>query len=506
MTATVVALAVGALLLVGGTLEPAPAQRKAIVRYDFLPAAPAPRPNIVFVLTDDLDMGLVRWMPHVQELARRGATFTNYFVTDSLCCPSRASIFTGALPHDTGVFTNTAPDGGWDVFHERGGEAATFATALSSAGYRTALMGKYLNGYPVRPARAGGSGAPYVPPGWSRWNVAGNGYPEYGYRLARNDRVVRHGFAPHDYLTNLLARDGLRFVDDSVAAGEPFLLQLATFAPHAPATPAPADRDRFGWLSAPRDASFDEADMSDKPAWIRDHPALGAGEVANLDEGYRRRVRSVQAIDRLLARVERRLERLGVADDTYVVFSSDNGFHLGQHRLTAGKLTAYDTDIRVPLIVAGPGVPSGMRVDALASNVDLCPTFAELGGAAAPAGSDGHSLVPLLRGDAPVDWRTGVLVEHHGVPFAADDPDYAPPASGDPPSYEALRTADSLYVEYADGEREYYDLARDPLELENLAPQLSPERALRLHDALAAMSTCHGAAACWAAEHVLPAG
>jgi N-acetylglucosamine-6-sulfatase len=494
-------LAVLAASAGGVTAERAPhAKRAPMLPPVFAPA----RPNIVFVLTDDLDTSLVRFMPHVQQLAARGVSFDDYFVSDSLCCPSRASIFTGGLPHDTGVFTNSGPDGGWNVFHARGDEGATFATALQGAGYRTALMGKYLNEYPARPAAGPGS-PPFVPPGWDEWDVAGNGYPEYDYNLARDARVVHRGHAPRDYLTNVLARGGLGFIDQSVAARRPFMLELSTFAPHGPATPAPQDRGRFPFLQAPRDASFNEADMSDKPAWIRSRPSLGAGDVANLDEGFRRRVRSVQAVDRMLERIERRLTRLGVADNTYVVFSSDNGFHLGQHRLTAGKLTAYDTDIHVPLIVAGPGVAAGAHVGAMAENIDLCPTFARLGGAPVPPGADGHSLVPLLGGTggaAPADWRTGVLIEHHGGPPPPADPDFAPPSSGNPPTYEALRTARSLYVEYADGEREYYDLAHDPLELDNLADSLTPMHAAALHADLARLGACHGRVQCWAAGHV----
>ncbi|MCW2951432.1 MAG: sulfatase [Conexibacter sp.] len=462
------------------------------------PQPAAQQPNVVFVLTDDLDTSLVRYMPHVQELARRGVSFSNYFVTDSLCCPARASIFTGRFPHNTGVFTNSGADGGWNVFHDRGNENATFATSLQSAGYRTALMGKYLNQYPARAAGPGLS--PYVPPGWSEWDVAGNGYPEYGYNLARNDRVVHHGHRPSDYLTNVLAKRGLGFIAESVAAQQPFMLELATFAPHAPATPAPQDRNRFAGVTAPRDASFDEADMSDKPAWIRDHPPLTPDQLTRIDAGFRRRVRSVQAVDRLLARIEQRLVRLGIADRTYVVFSSDNGFHMGQHRLTPGKLTAYEPDIRVPLVVAGPGVPPGQQVDALAENIDLAPTFAKLAGAVPLPGADGRSLVPLMQGFEPFDWRTGVLVEHRGMPRSPDDPDFAPAGSGNPPTYEALRTASSLYVEYDDGEREYYDLVTDPEELHNIADQLTPEHALRLHQAVAAMKTCQGPA-CWPAQH-----
>jgi N-acetylglucosamine-6-sulfatase len=464
-----------------------------------------PQPNIVFVLTDDLTSDLLPYMPNVRRLARRGTSFSNYFVTDSLCCPSRASILTGEYPHDTGIFRNSGPDGGFLAFRALGLEQDTYATNLQSVGYRTALMGKYLNQYTPTRIRTP-LGGPYVPPGWTDWSVAGNGYQGYGYRLARTVRVVRHGFRPQDYLTNVIAQQGLGFVDEAVAEGAPFMLNLWTFAPHAPAVPAPRDAHRFNGLTAPRDASFDEADMSDKPAWLRDHAPLGDQQLAAIDEAFRDRVRTVQAVDRMVGRLQRRLRALGVARDTYIVFSSDNGYHLGQHRLTPGKLTAYDTDVRVPLIVTGPGVPAGRTVDALTQNTDLCPTFAELAGAPAPPRADGHSLVPLLHPGSDVGtashWRDAVLIEHHGNVGAAGDPDAPPAGSGNPPSYEALRSKDALYAEYADGERELYDLAADPLELSNLAGEAPPALIAKLSAQLAAMASCHGPAACWAAGHV----
>jgi N-acetylglucosamine-6-sulfatase len=210
----------------------------------------------------------------------------------------------------------------------------------------------------------------------------------------------------------------------------------------------------------------------------------------------------VQAIDRMLGRIEQRVRAAGAARDTYVVFSSDNGFHMGQHRLTPGKLTAYDSDVRVPLIVAGPGVPAGRVVDAMTENTDLCPTFAELGGAATPPEADGRSLVPFLRGEDVPDWRDAVLIEHRGNVVAPDDPDLPQAGSGNPPTYEALRTRDALYVEYADGERELYDLAADPFELDNLAATAPPERLARLSGALSEMRTCRGAEDCWAAAQL----
>ncbi|MGN6189454.1 MAG: sulfatase family protein [Conexibacter sp.] len=476
---------------------------RSVVRTLVAPFTP-PQPNIVFVLTDDLTSDLLPYMPNVRRLMARGTSFSNYFVTDSLCCPSRASILTGEYPHDTGIFRNTGVDGGFLAFHARGLEADTYATNLQRVGYRTALMGKYLNQYAPGRVRTA-VGAPYVPPGWSDWSVAGNGYRGFGYRLARTAGVERRGFRASDYLTNVLARQGLDFMGASVAAGAPFMLNVWTFAPHAPAIPAPRDAHRFPTLTAPRDPSFDEADLSDKPAWLRDHRALTDAEQARIDETFRERVRSVQAVDRMIGRLRRRLRALGVARNTYIVFSSDNGFHLGQHRLTPGKLTAYDPDVRVPLIVTGPGVPAGRTVDAMVENTDLCPTFAELAGAPPPPNADGHSLVPLLRDSgsaAAADWRDAVLIEHHGNVDGAGDPDLPPAGSGNPPSYEALRSRDALYVEYADGERELYDLASDPFELQNLADQVPPERLASLSAQLATMASCHGPAQCWAAGHL----
>src|SRR5690349_2150781 len=181
-------------------------------------AVAAKPPNIVFVLTDDLSWNLVQYLPQVQKLQSEGMTFTNYVVTDSLCCPSRSSILTGRFPHDTGVFTNTAPDGGFGYFHDHGEEAQTFATALRGHSYRTAMMGKYLNGYQPGPPGS----RPYVPPGWDEWDVAGNGYPEFDYNLAENRTVVPHGHQSADYLTDVLASKGAAFIRGAARAGTPF--------------------------------------------------------------------------------------------------------------------------------------------------------------------------------------------------------------------------------------------------------------------------------------------
>jgi N-acetylglucosamine-6-sulfatase len=455
------------------------------------------RPNIVFVLTDDLSQNLVRFMPHVLQMKRRGETFGNYFVTDSLCCPSRASIFTGRFPHDTHVFDNSPPEGGYAVFHERREERETFALALQREGYSTALMGKYLNGYMPGSIQEGGS---RVPPGWSEWDVAGNGYPEYGYRMNSDGHVHQYGHRPSEYLTDVLARKGLGFIARAAASRRPFMLELATFAPHGPYTPAPRDYGKFPGLRAPRTPAFN-AIGTDEPAWLSRFEALGPRQIASIDAKFRERAQAVQAVDQMIGEIEAQLHAEGIARNTYIVFSSDNGLHMGEHRLQPGKLTAFDTDIKVPLIVTGPGVPDGRTVSQMTENVDLCPSFEELAGAPVPPSVDGHSLVALLHGRRVRDWRKEILVEHHGRVDDPGDPDLPTRGSGNPPSYEAIRTKHSLYVEYATGEREVYDLRRDPFELHNIAATLSPARLRRLHRTLIEIEACHGGRSCWRAQH-----
>ena len=191
---------------------------------------------------------------------------------------------------------------------------------------------------------------------------------------------------------------------------------------------------------------------------------------------------------------------IGATDNTYFVFSSDNGYHMGEHRMMPGKMTAFDTDIHVPLIVTGPGVPAGRTIDEIVENIDLCPTFTELGFAATPANVDGHSLVPLLRGQQPDAWRTAALIEHRGPLRQLADPDMPGPRGGNPPTYEAIRMPHALYVEYATGEKEYHDLAADPDELHNTFGSLSAEEKASLHATLEAVQTCRDAVNCWAAE------
>ena len=481
------------MLVAGCTAAPAKAEVKPTSRG----ATPA-RPNIVFVLTDDLAWNLVRYMPQVQKLQHDGVTFTDYTVTDSLCCPSRSSIFTGRYPHDTGIFTNNPPDGGFALFHRRGEESATYATALQAAGYRTAMMGKYLNGYlPTYQV----DGKPFVPPGWSEWDVGGNAYNEFNYRLNENHKVVKYGSAPRDYLTDVLSAKATAFIRDSAAAHTPFVLEVATYAPHSPQVPAPRDAQDFPGLRAPRTAAYGKL-PSGAPKWLARHAPLTPAQDALIDTQFRMRAQAVQAVDRMIGSIRETLAATGVTGDTYLVFSSDNGYHMGEYRLLPGKQTAFDTDILVPLIIVGPGVAGGVSRAEVVQNVDLTPTFEQLAGAPAGAGVEGRSLVPLLGGQPTSGWRTAALIEHHGPASAPGDPDAQIPANGLPTTYEAMRTATFTYVEYTTGEREYYARDIDPQELHNIAGQLPAARLAALHDALERLRDCHTAAQCWEAGHV----
>ncbi|WP_433332702.1 sulfatase family protein [Spirillospora sp. CA-294931] len=451
---------------------------------------PASRPNIVFILTDDLSWDLVRYMPRVTRMRERGVTFSNFFATNTLCCPSRATILSGRLPHNTQVLTNEPPNGGWQRFNGNGGERDTFATAMQASGYRTALMGKYLNGYDPTQVQAGTPA--FVPPGWTEWYGTSLGYQEYNYVLSENGRAVPYGSKPGDYMTDVLAGKAVDFVNRSTT-GSPFLLKISTFAPHAPFTPAPRHANGFKNVKAPRGPAFNEKDIRDKPRWLQAWPQIRKPGIKTIDEKYRGRVQMLQSVDELIGRVQQALAERGLDRETYIVFGSDNGFHMGQHRLVEGKGTAYDVDVRVPLIVTGPGVPAGRTVPELTANTDLRSTFEELGGLPPNPRVDGRSLVPFLRGAPVPNWRQSVLIEHAGPISNPSDPDYSGRGWGNPPSYMAVRTARELYMEYDAGEREYYDLTRDPAHLRNTQAQLPPDQRARLSGLLGALKTCAAA-------------
>ena len=466
---------------------------------DALTTATSSRPNLVLILTDDQDLRLdsMSVMPRTRELlAGRGATFTNAFVPLSLCCPSRSTILTGLYPHNHRVLHNQAPVGGFQKFLDLGTEERTVAVALHAAGYRTALLGKYLNGYPQSDDLL------HVPPGWDEWGVPvdGNPYGELRYSLNENGKAVVYGARPADYLTDVLAAKAVDFVGASAESTQPFFLYLALYAPHKPSTPAPRHAGMFLERRAPRPASFDEPDVRDKPARIRALPRLSAAAKREIDVLYRKRLQSLQAVDEAVAKVVAALAANGQLERTYLFFTSDNGYHMGEHRMPPGKYTPYEEDVHVPLLVRGPGVPEGITIGALASSVDLAPTFAELAGATLSAEPDGRSLVPLWQGAPPADWRRVVLLEQFDFNAEDDPPDdvLEPPEPGDKagnleyPSHLGLRLPEAKYVEYGNGEVELYDLRHDPRELQNLARRTAPARLAELAQRAQALGACAG--------------
>jgi N-acetylglucosamine-6-sulfatase len=474
------------------------------------------RPNVVFILTDDLSWNLItpQIAPHIFQLEYDGETFDHYFVTDSLCCPSRASIFTGLYPHDTHVLTNLAPNGGFAKFQSEHLGGRTFAVALHKVGYRTSMLGKYLNGYGSKngdqynTSAMNPTNAP-IPTGWTDWHVSNrSGYAEYNFQMNDNGWFPRYT-GDENYGVDVLNRDTQTFI--TANAHRPFFVEVATFAPHRPFTPAIRNENDFPGLTEPRDASFDAQNTS-PPAWLGQRPPLTPAQVAQEDAIYRKRAQAVESIDKLLADTEQTLAREHLLRRTYIVFSSDNGYHLGEHRLLEGKQTAFDTDIRVPLIVAGPGVPRGGVVHQVVQNTDLCPTFEQIGGAPHARPIDGSSFVPLLHpsGTAP-SWPTVALIEHHGG-TKPSDPD-SDGGSSNPTSYQAIRISaphlpgftgpvESVYVEYAKPAhaREYYDVSTDPDEIDNVAGGLRPAQKAELHRILVGLVNCHNQTSCWAAS------
>ncbi|MCS7040682.1 MAG: sulfatase, partial [Anaerolineae bacterium] len=400
------------------------------------------RPNIILILTDDEDTGMTAYMPNLQALiVQQGLSFTRFFHNDALCCPARASILRGQTTDNTRIFENHPSIGGFQTFYSRGEEQSTVATWLQSAGYRTALMGKYLNGYPqTAPSNR------YVPPGWSEWYVAtSNAFnAQFNYTLNENGTLVTYGSSAADYGTDVLARKADDFIRRAAAQGQPFFLYIAPVAPHGsidpdPPVPAPRHNQLFPGAQAPRLPHFNEADVSDKPAYVRNTPLLSEQRIAEVDLWYRRRLQSMQAVDEMIALLIGTLQQTGQLGNTYIFYTSDNGYSLGQHRLFIGKRAPYEEVIRVPLYVRGPGVPAGATRDHMVANIDLAPTFAALAGVIPPTFVDGRSLVPLLGFSPPSSaaWRQALLIAHGPPPATPATP--IPSSDYPVPNFRGLR-------------------------------------------------------------------
>jgi N-acetylglucosamine-6-sulfatase len=401
----------------------------------------SPRPNVLIILTDDQMIGaLARGMPYLSsEPGGNWVSFTNAFVHYPLCCPSRATLLSGLYAHHHGVKSNS---GG-----KRFNDSSTVATWLDQAGYETALVGKYLNDYPFsdRPDN-------YIPPGWDHW-FAFRAQAYYDYQLNENGTWVSYGSTAADYSTDVLAGKAQAFLS---TAAEPFFLYFSTQAPHQPFTPAPRHKGMLQGVPITRSPNFNEADVSDKPTWVRNLPLFSASGEDQLDRGQRSSSETLLAVDEAIRNFMDTLSARGILDNTVIMFMTDNGLSYGHHRWAKEKRCVYEECVRTPLLIRYPGTQSHTE-SRLSLNTDIAPTIAELAGISMPYRPDGVSLVPLLTNSA-TDWRSSLLLEYQ--------------ESGQTPSmFWAVRTDTWKYSELSTGERELYDLASDPYELTNVANQ-----------------------------------
>jgi arylsulfatase A-like enzyme len=525
-------------------------------------SAAKPRPNFVVIQTDDqtLEQLYASWtpaggapveaMPNTLNLiAKHGVTFNRYYVSYPLCCPSRVSLLTGRYAHNHNDRGNVPPNGGYSGFASRSAFSHNIATWLQGAGYRTIHIGKFLNGYGDEPFDNGKT----VPSGWSAWHTvlhADSDHFYYGYTLNDNGSIdgpfgdsgslETREYGPRDYfgcpqeelpgqpcvyetdVFNRIAMEELAGTPNT----KPFYLQLDYTAPHGdfrkPAGPEPATRDYDSFLGAPlphgRAQGLDEANVKDKPRFIREAPHLTSTDIHTFRLYYEKGLESLGAIDDGVKDIVDTLRAEGRLQNTYILFTSDNGFFYGEHRLTGGKFLAYEPSTHLPLLIRGPGIKAGTETGELAANIDIAPTVLNLAGVKADASIDGRSLVPFIhnperRSRRPILFESFVetndVEENGGGPPAAPpavaagragggksvnrQPEATPSIIAPAKNYYGIRLGPYKYIEWPDGEKELYDIEKDPYELNNrvLNPSFFPVRAF-LHRELLRLETCAG--------------
>lgn len=444
-----------------------------------------PRPNVVLILTDDLDTSLMPYMPNTTRLIRdQGAEFTNFYVEQSSCCPSRASILSGLYAHNHGVIGNVWPEGGYDRWKLTRQDDA-LPVWLEQRGYRSAMLGKYFNEYPF-PVGSGltheekDERRRFVPPGWASWAspVQGNAYAQDHYKL-NVDGVVDTGFRT-EYLDSWLGRRALSLINGADGfdfAGGGQFLYYASYSPHTPYAYPDELEGTFADERYPRTPDFDEEDVSDKFGLTAQRPRITPEVETQIDETFRKRIRSVQVLDRWVADLVDTLRAQSALENTYIIFTSDNGYHMGNHRREIGKYTHFQNDVLVPFYMRGPGIKPGSVFDDLAGNIDIAPTIAEIAGAPTPS-VDGISLLARVQGGAPLERRFFLL----GRALTEVNRTAAVGGLAEPPDSEAETTRSSLLNDFTavtNGRyklvrythlphEELYDLNRDPYELNNL--------------------------------------
>jgi N-acetylglucosamine-6-sulfatase len=400
------------------------------------PAEPDTRPNFLLIISDDQRYDQMEFMTQTKgAIFEQGVAFDHAYATTPQCCPSRSSILTGLYAHHHGVLTNSMEL-----------EQTTVVEVLNAEGYYTGLVGKYLNSYPNDddPPRAefdfwvgmhtGTGGALYNDP---YLQVDGEWRKQSGYQ------------------TTILRNYVLDFLDRAHAQEQPFFLMLTPYAPHSPAIPASQDKTAFSDLPLYRPPSFNEADVSDKPAWMQALPLLTDEEIAHVDEFRLNQLRTLNSLDRSIDRIIAKLDEQGELDNTFILYVSDNGRSQGENRLDGGKIYPYEAIIHVPMGIRYPALISEPRVESrIVGNIDIAATIYDLAGVQPPYPLDGMSLIPLLQDSG--EWRDRIMIEA-----------WPKVGLGTPP-YLGVRTEHYMYIETEGDLAELYDMEKDPHQLENL--------------------------------------
>lgn len=440
-----------------------------------------PAPNIVVIQTDDQTVQQMRALKNTRRLlGEQGATFRRNYVNWPLCCPSRATLLTGQYAHNHGVLGNTPPEGGYPAFDR---ESST-PVWLQARGYTTAHIGKFMSGYGGAVKR----GPDETPPGWDEWYTAEERTQlVYNYPLNENGKFVKYGNGRSDFKQDVLTRHAVRLIGE-YAGRAPLYLQLDYTAPHnggpnplpqppfdrcrASPQPAPRHAGAFSRKRLPRPSSFNEVDVSDKPAAIQGVPRLNRSEIKELRHRHRCRLESLLSVDEGVEKVVRALRGERALANTFVIFTSDNGYFTGEHRVTTGKTLVYEPASRVPLLIRGPGVPRGVSVRDLTINADIAPTVVEVSGAQPTHLLDGRSLLAAAQRPWSETGRELLIATTR---------------------YEAIHTERYVWVEHNTGEFELYDMQNDPHQLSSQHddPSYSAVRQ-RLGERLAALRDCAG--------------
>ena len=494
----------------------APAPSRVLPTVDRADERRAGRPNIVLVMADDMRVDDLDFAPNVRRLvARRGLSFENSFSPFPLCCPARTSFLTGSYAHNHGVLWHDAPYG-YAAFDD----SRTIATSLRRAGYRTGFVGKYVNGYgSMRSKVSGGPSYRYVPKGWTDWRagfenpgadgIHGGTYYYWDTPYNVNGRVDNDQAG--EYQTVTIADFALDIIRGFARASDPFFVWVSFVAPHhgGPTEPDDPSGDSFktparpGWVRGRFDDVVrrpsgmprrgpSERDVSDKPEHFQQLPEVRGARRAALTEVTRQRAEAVYVMDRQVGRLVRGLKAAGEWRDTVLVFTSDNGYFLGEHRKVDGKVRAHEPSLRVPLLVTGPGMRGGEKRYDPISTIDLTATFLDIAGARPPHPADGTSRwASMRRGDR--GWTQPVVTESIHTSSGGDRAWRWFP-QGEPRTALGVRTPRYSYTRYRNGEAELYDLREDPLQQRNRYGDgaVAGTQDL-LDDALRAAKDCAGA-------------